>query len=83
MHYYAFMPTSVPEEVVLVQELLSANIRQRKHRVDSQEQSAVDGYQLQTLHTRLCAGQDLRVRLPQPVKECLEPIKWAFGEMEG
>lgn len=34
----------IPEEKVLIQELLSANVGQGKHPVDRQEQSAVDGH---------------------------------------
>lgn len=73
----------LPEEKVLVQELLITNVSQWKHRVDSQEKSTVDGYQLQTLHTWHPARQHLWVRLPQPISVCLESKKWAFREIDG
>lgn len=42
----------IPEKKVLIKKLLSANISQRKDRVDSQEQSTIDRNQLQTLQAR-------------------------------
>lgn len=67
----------------MIQEVIGADVSQWKHIVDSQEQSAIDGYQPQTLPTQLPARQDLWVRLPQPINVRLITKKWAFREMEG
>lgn len=74
----------IPKEKVLIQEILCANVIQWKNRVDSQEQSAVDGNCLQTLQARHPAGQRLRAWLLQPVNVCLEAKERTFwDEMEG
>lgn len=64
----------------MIQELFCADIIQWKHTVDGQEQSAEDGYQLQTLQARFPARQRPWARLPQPIGVCLETEEWAFGE---
>lgn len=74
---------TVPEKEVFLQEVVGANVSQRKPRVDGQEQSAVDGHQLQTLQARRHAGQHLWVRLPQPISVRLESKEGAFGEDGG
>lgn len=74
---------SLPKAEVTIQELFCADIIQRKHRVDVEEQSAEDGYQLQTLQARLPARQRPWARLSQPIGVCLETEKWAFGGMKG
>lgn len=74
---------TLPEEEVTVQELFCADIIQREHRVDVEEQSAEDGDQLQALQARLPARQRPRARLSQPIGVGLETEKWAFGGMKG
>lgn len=69
-----------PEKEVLLREVLGANVSQGKHRVDGQEQSGVDGHQLESLQARHPAGQHLWVRLPQPISVRLESKEGAFGE---
>jgi len=74
----------IPEEEVLVQEVLRADVAQGEDGVDSHKQSPVDRDQLQPLQAGGHGRQGQGAGLPQPVHEGLEAEKGPFEEhMEG
>lgn len=77
-----FHKIQIPEENVLLQELFGPDVSQGEKMVDPQKECAVDGNQLQALHTGLPAGQSLRVRLPQPIHKRLKAKERPFRDTE-
>lgn len=72
----------IPVEKVLIQEPVCADVGQRKEGVNGQKQSSVHGDRLQTLQTRLPAGQSQRFRLTQPINIRLEAKERTFIKVE-
>lgn len=68
----------LPEEDIVIQEVLGKNVRQRKVRVHGHEQDAKDRNQLEAIQTRHPARQVQGARLFQPIHVRLEAKERAF-----